>query len=46
MTLQPSEFLKPGFAVLGAAILADKAKMILPKELITFLLHRCRRSSC
>jgi cell division protein FtsW len=38
MTLQPSEFLKPGFAVLGAAILADKAKMILPKELITFLL--------
>ena len=38
ITLQPSEFLKPGFAVLGAAILADKAKMILPKELITFLL--------
>jgi cell division protein FtsW len=38
MTLQPSEFLKPGFAVLGATILADKAKMILPKELITFLL--------
>ena len=38
LTLQPSEFLKPGFAVLGAAILADKAKMILPKELITFLL--------
>jgi cell division protein FtsW len=38
MTLQPSEFLKPGFAVLGASILADKAKMILPKELITFFL--------
>jgi cell division protein FtsW len=38
MTLQPSEFLKPGFAVLAAAILADKAKMILPKEIITFLL--------
>ena len=38
MTLQPSEFLKPGFAVLGSAILADKAKMILPKEAITFLL--------
>ncbi|HEV2562977.1 MAG TPA: FtsW/RodA/SpoVE family cell cycle protein [Rhizomicrobium sp.] len=38
MTLQPSEFLKPGFAVLAASILADKAKMILPKELITFLL--------
>ena len=38
MTLQPSEFLKPGFAVLGAAVLADKAKMILPKELIAFFL--------
>jgi len=38
MTLQPSEFLKPGFAVLAAAILADKAKMVLPKEVITFLL--------
>jgi cell division protein FtsW len=38
MTLQPSEFLKPGFAVLAASILADKAKMILPKEVITFLL--------
>ncbi len=38
MTLQPSEFLKPGFAVLAASILADKAKMILPKEIITFLL--------
>ncbi len=38
MTLQPSEFLKPGFAVLGAAVLADKAKFILPKELIAFFL--------
>ena len=38
MTIQPSEFLKPGFAVLGAAILADKAKMIMPKPLITFFL--------
>jgi cell division protein FtsW len=38
MTIQPSEFLKPGFAVLGAAILADKAKMILPKPLITLIL--------
>ena len=32
MTLQPSEFLKPGFAVLASAVLADKAKMALPKE--------------
>jgi len=38
MTFQPSEFLKPGLAVLGAAILADKARMIMPKPLITFLL--------
>lgn len=38
MTMQPSEFLKPGFAVLAAAILADKARMIMPKPLITFLL--------
>jgi cell division protein FtsW len=38
MTLQPSEFLKPGFAVLGAAILADKHPMKLPKPVITLLL--------
>jgi len=38
MTLQPSEFLKPGFAVLGAAILADKTPMKLPKPLITLML--------
>ena len=31
LTLQPSEFLKPGFAVLGAAILADRQPMPLPK---------------
>jgi cell division protein FtsW len=35
MTLQPSEFLKPGFAVLGAAILADKIAMRFPKPMIT-----------
>jgi cell division protein FtsW len=38
MTLQPSEFLKPGFAVLAASILADRTPMPLPKPLITFLL--------
>ncbi len=38
MTLQPSEFLKPGFAVLGAAILADRLPLPLPKPAITFLL--------
>jgi cell division protein FtsW len=40
-TLQPSEFLKPSFAVLGAAILADPIPMKLkgitvPKELVSF----------
>jgi cell division protein FtsW len=38
MTLQPSEFLKPGLAVLGSAILADRAPMIMPKPVITLLL--------
>jgi cell division protein FtsW len=38
LTLQPSEFLKPGFAILGAAILADRRPMRLRKELVTFLL--------
>jgi cell division protein FtsW len=37
-SLQPSEFLKPGFAVLGAAIIGDRHAMALPKPLITFLL--------
>ena len=36
--LQPSEFLKPGFAILAAAVLADRAPMPLPKPVITFLL--------
>ncbi len=40
-TLQPSEFLKPSFAILGAAILADPVAIkfrgiTLPKELIAF----------
>jgi cell division protein FtsW len=37
-SLQPSEFLKPGFAVLAAAIIADRKAMALPKPVITFLL--------
>jgi cell division protein FtsW len=37
-SLQPSEFLKPGFAVLAAAIIADRQAMPLPKPLITFAL--------
>ncbi len=38
MTLQPSEFLKPGFAILAAAVLADRAPMPLPKPAITLIL--------
>jgi len=38
MTLQPSEFLKPGFAVLAAAILAEKLPTRLPKPAVTFAL--------
>ena len=38
MSLQPSEFLKPGFAILAAAVLADRARMALPKPAITLLL--------
>jgi cell division protein FtsW len=37
-SLQPSEFLKPGFAVLAAAIIADRHAMVLPKPVITLLL--------
>ena len=37
-SLQPSEFLKPGFAVLGAAIISDRHTLPLPKPVITFLL--------
>jgi len=38
LTLQPSEFLKPSFAILAATILADPQPMKLPKELITLCL--------
>jgi cell division protein FtsW len=43
MTFQPSEFLKPSFAVLGAAILADRHDIrlfgqVIPKPIITFAL--------
>ncbi|MEY4880433.1 MAG: putative lipid flippase FtsW [Pseudomonadota bacterium] len=34
-TLQPSEFLKPAFAILAAAFLADKLKHGFPGELVT-----------
>lgn len=36
--LQPSEFLKPSFAILAAAILADRQPLSIPKPLVTFLL--------
>jgi len=38
MTLQPSEFLKPGFAVLAAAVLADTTRLPLPPPAITAIL--------
>src|SRR6185437_11773171 len=38
MSLQPSEFLKPGFAILAAAVLADRTPMKLPKPVITLIL--------
>lgn len=38
LTLQPSEFLKPGFAVLAAAVLADREKLIIRKELAAFVI--------
>ncbi len=37
-TLQPSEFLKPSFAVLAAAVLADERPAPLPKPALTFIL--------
>ena len=36
--LQPSEFLKPSFAILAAAVLADRQPLAMPKPLVTFLL--------
>jgi cell division protein FtsW len=36
--LQPSEFLKPGFAILAAAVLADRQPLAIPKPVVTFLL--------
>jgi cell division protein FtsW len=38
LTVQPSEFLKPSFAVLCAAVLASKSQGGLRKELISFTL--------
>ena len=38
VSLQPSEFLKPGFAILAAAVLSDRDKLPLPKPAVTFLI--------
>lgn len=38
LTLQPSEFLKPSFAVLAAAVLADRGKLIVRKEVAAFVI--------
>ncbi|HWC62632.1 MAG TPA: FtsW/RodA/SpoVE family cell cycle protein, partial [Rhizomicrobium sp.] len=37
-SLQPSEFLKPSFAILAAAVLADRAPLSIPKPVITLML--------
>jgi cell division protein FtsW len=37
-SLQPSEFLKPSFAILAAAVLADRAPLSVPKPVITLML--------
>src|SRR6201995_2070226 len=36
--LQPSEFLKPSFAILAATVLADRQPLSIPRPLVTFLL--------
>jgi cell division protein FtsW len=38
LTLQPSEFLKPGFAVLAAAVLAERKKLLIKKELAALII--------
>lgn len=38
LTLQPSEFLKPSFAVLAAAILADSAPTKIPKAIAALMI--------
>jgi len=38
ISLQPSEFLKPGFAILAAAVLSDRGKLPLSRPAITFLI--------
>jgi cell division protein FtsW len=37
-SLQPSEFLKPSFAILAAAVLSDRGTLPLPRPAITFLM--------
>ena len=38
LSLQPSEFLKPSFAILAAAVLSDRGKLPLPRPALTFLM--------
>jgi cell division protein FtsW len=38
VSLQPSEFLKPGFAILAAAVLSDRGKLPMPRPVLTFLI--------
>ncbi|HTQ14343.1 MAG TPA: FtsW/RodA/SpoVE family cell cycle protein [Rhizomicrobium sp.] len=36
LSLQPSEFLKPSFAILAAAVLAERSPLVARKEILTF----------
>ena len=38
LSLQPSEFLKPSFAILAAAVFAEKSRLVVRKEIITFVM--------
>ncbi len=38
LALQPSEFLKPSFAVLAAAVLADRKPLSIPRPVMTLIL--------
>ena len=45
MTLQPSEFLKPGFAILARPFSPTERRCSCRRRLITFLADCCRRWS-
>ncbi|HEY1630115.1 MAG TPA: FtsW/RodA/SpoVE family cell cycle protein [Rhizomicrobium sp.] len=38
LSLQPSEFLKPSFAILASAVFAEKSRLLVRKEIVTFVM--------